>query len=63
MNLYSIERTEVHDNICWQQLEGIKENVLRLTASKTRRDRRIISLKYQTWLREMFVTGRKRTNI
>ena len=27
----------------WQQLEGIKENVLRLVASDTRRDRRIIS--------------------
>ena len=31
----------------WQQLEGIKENVLRLVASDTRRDRRIISQKIQ----------------
>ena len=27
----------------WQQLEGIKENVLRLAASDARRDRKIIS--------------------
>ena len=29
----------------WQQLEEIRENVLRLTATKTKRDRRIISSK------------------
>ena len=29
----------------WQQLEEVKENILRLTATKLRRDRRIISPK------------------
>ena len=33
----------------WQQLEGIKENVLRLVASDTRRDRRMISPKIQDY--------------
>ena len=33
----------------WQQLEGIKENVLRLVASDTRRDRRIISPKIRDY--------------
>ena len=31
----------------WQQLEGIKENVPRLFASDTRRDRRRISQRYE----------------
>ena len=36
---------KIHDNICCQQLEEIRQNVLRLTLSKTKSDRRIISPK------------------
>ena len=45
LKLYSLERRRERYMIIygWQQLEGIKENVLRLVASDTRRDRRIIS--------------------
>ena len=47
LNLYSLERRRERYLIIygWQQLEGKRENVLRLTATKTRRDRRIISPK------------------
>ena len=47
LNMYSLERRRERYMIIygWQQLEGIKENVLRLVASDTRRDRRIISPK------------------
>merc|ERR1711874_772369 len=45
--LYSLERRRERYMIIygWQQLERIKENVLRLVASDTRKDRRIISPK------------------
>ena len=47
LNLYSLERRRERYMIIygWQQLEGLKENVLKLTASETRRDRRIITPK------------------
>ena len=47
LNLYSLERRRERYMIIygWQQLEEIRENVLRLTATKTKRDRRIISPK------------------
>ena len=47
LNLYSLERRREWYMIIygWQQLEEIRENVLRLTATKTKRDRRIISSK------------------
>ena len=47
LNLYSLERRRERYLIIygWQQLEGKRENVLRLTATKTMRDRRIISPK------------------
>ena len=47
LNLYSLKRRKVLYMIIyeWQQLEEIIENVLRLTATKTKRDRRIISSK------------------
>merc|ERR1719342_1245386 len=47
LNLYSLERRRKRFMIIygWQQLEEIRENVLRLTATKTKRDRRIISSK------------------
>ena len=50
LNMYSLERRRERYMIIygWQQLEGIKENVLKLVASDTRRDRRIISHKYPT---------------
>ena len=47
LNLYSLERRRERYVLIygWQQLEGIRENVLRLTASGGRRERRIISPK------------------
>ena len=47
LNLYSLERRRERFMIIygWQQLEEIRENVLRLTATTSRRDRRIISPK------------------
>ena len=47
LNLYSLERRRERYLIIygWQQLEKIKENVLRLTANKSRRDRRMVSPK------------------
>ena len=51
LNMYSLERRRERYMIIygWQQLEGIKENVLRLVASDTRRDRRIISPKIRDY--------------
>merc|ERR1712240_165367 len=51
INMYSLERRRERYMITygWQQLEGIKENVLRLVASDTRRDRRIISPKIRDY--------------
>ena len=47
LNLYSLERRRERYMIIygWQQLEEKKENVLRLTATKSRRDRRMVSPK------------------
>jgi len=47
LNLYSLERRRERFMIIygWQQLEEKRENVLRLAATKSRRDRRIISPK------------------
>jgi len=47
LNLYSLERRRERFMIIygWQQLEEKRENVLRLTATTSRRDRRIISPK------------------
>ena len=47
LNMYSLERRRERYMIIygWQQLEGLKENVLRLNASETRRDRLIITQK------------------
>ena len=44
---YSLERRRERLMIIygWQQLEEVRENVLRLTATTSRRDRRIISPK------------------
>ena len=51
LNMYSLERRRERYMIIygWQQLEGIKENVLRLVASDTRRDRGIISPKIRDY--------------
>ena len=47
LNLYSLERRRERFMIIygWQQLEEKRENILRLTATTSRRDRRIISPK------------------
>ena len=47
LNLYSLERRRERFMIIygWQQLEEKRENVLRLAATTSRRDRRIISPK------------------
>ena len=47
LNLYNHERRRKMYMIIyeWQQLEEIRENVLKLTATKTKRDQRIISPK------------------
>ena len=49
--LYSPERRREQYMIIygWQQLEEIRENVLRLTATKTKRSKENIPKKYQTW--------------
>ena len=58
--MYSLERRRERYMIIygWQQLEGIKENVLRLVASDMRRDRRIISLKIQD-----YASGKRLTRV
>ena len=50
LNLYSLERRRERFMIIygWQQLEEKRENVLRLAATTSRRDRRIISPKIPT---------------
>ena len=47
LNLYSLERRRERFMIIygWQQLEELRENVLRLTATTSRRDRRMVSPK------------------
>ena len=47
LNMYSLERRHERYMIIygWKQLEGLKENVLRLNASKTRRNRQIATKK------------------
>ena len=52
INLNSLERRRERFMIIygWQRLEDVRDNVLRsLTATTSRRDRRIISPKYQMW--------------
>ena len=64
--LYSLERKRERYMIIygWQQLEEIRENLLRLTATTSSRDRRMISPKIPNMANEKRLSRvEKKTNI